>query len=59
MGKETIIVLKNGVRVKFTPITVEFIDELEKFFDERDIPKESIPAYLAALARREYENISL
>ena len=52
MDKETIIVLKNGMRVKLTPIAVKFIEELETFFAERDIPEEEIPIYLAALARR-------
>jgi len=51
LGKETIIVLKNGMRVKLTPIAVKFIEELETFFAERDIPEEEIPIYLAALAR--------
>ncbi len=53
MGKDTIIILNNGVRVSFTSISVEFMDELEKFFDERGIPKKNIRAYLAVLARRE------
>ncbi len=53
MGEDTIIELNNGVRVSFTPISVEFMDELEKFFDDRGIPKKNIPAYLALLARRE------
>ena len=52
MGKETIIVLANGTRVRVTPIAMKFIEELEKFFAERDIPEEEIPLYLAALARR-------
>ncbi len=52
MGDETIIVLKNGLRVRFTPIDLKFIDELEEFFAERGIPKEEIPMYLAALAPR-------
>ncbi len=52
MGNETIIVLKNGTRVRFTPITLKFIEELETFFAERDIPEEEIPLYLATLARR-------
>lgn len=51
MGKETLIVLKNGMRIKLTPIAVKFIEELEMFFAERDIPEEEIPVYLAALAR--------
>ena len=52
MGKETIIVLDNGMRVKLTPIALKFIEELEEFFAERDIPEKEIPLYLAALARR-------
>ncbi len=52
MDKEIIIVLKNGMRVKLTPIAVKFIEELETFFAERDIPEEEISIYLAALARR-------
>ena len=51
MGKETIIVLKNGTRVRFTPISVKFIEELAEFFAERDISKEKIPIYLAILVR--------
>jgi len=52
LGKENIIVLTNGTRVILTPIAMKFIEELEKFFAERDIPEEEIPLYLAALARR-------
>ena len=52
MGNETIIVLKNGMRVRFTPIDLKFIDELEEFFAERGIPEKEIPLYLAALALR-------
>jgi len=55
LSKEKIIVLKNGTRVSFTPIDLKFVDELEKLFDERDIPKKNIPAYLNALAKRELE----
>lgn len=53
MAKDTLLILNDGVRVSFTPISVEFLDELEKFFDERGIPKKNIRAYLAVLARRE------
>jgi len=52
LSKETIIVLNNGTRVRFTPIAMKFIEELEEFFAERDIPEEKIPLYLATLARR-------
>jgi len=52
LAKDTIIVLKNGMKVRFTPIAVKFIEELEMFFAERDIPEEEIPLYLASLARR-------
>ncbi len=52
MGKETIIVLKNGTRVRFTPIDLKVIEELEAFFAERDITEEEIPLYLAARTRR-------
>ena len=52
MAKDTIIVLKNGMRVRFTPIALKFIEELEEFFAEKDIPEKEIPLYLAALARR-------
>jgi len=55
LGKDTIIILNNGLRVSFTPIAVKFIDELEQFFDERDIPIKNIPAYLFALSKRELE----
>ncbi len=51
MGKETIIVLKNGTKVKFTPIDLKIIEELAEFFAERDIPEEKIPLYLAILVR--------
>jgi len=57
MGKDTIIILNDGTAVRFTPKAVKFIDELEKFFDDRGIPKEDIPIYLIELARRERENI--
>ena len=50
MGNETIIVLKNGTKVRFTPISLKIIEELETFFAERDIPEEKIPLYLAILA---------
>ena len=52
MGNETTIVLKNGLRVRFTPIDLKLIEELEEFFAERGIPEENIPIYLVALARR-------
>ena len=54
MGKDTIIVLKNGTQLKLTPKALKFVDELKKFFAERDIPEEEIPLYLAELARREH-----
>ncbi len=40
------------MRVRFTPIDLKFIDELEEFFAERGIPEKEIPLYLAALALR-------
>ncbi|GAH21669.1 unnamed protein product [marine sediment metagenome] len=52
MGKDTVIVLKDGTQLKLTPKALKFIDELKKFFAERDIPEEDIPSYLAELARR-------
>ena len=51
MGKETTIVLKNGLRVRVTPIDLKLIEELEEFFAERGIPEEKIPIYLVALTR--------
>jgi len=51
VGKETIIVLKNGTRVKFNPISMKIIEELAEFFADRDIPEEKIPLYLAILVR--------
>jgi len=51
LGNETIIVLKNGTRVRFTPISLKIIEELEEFFAERDIPAKKIPLYLALLTR--------
>lgn len=53
MDQEKIMVLANGVKVVFTPIDLNFIDELEKFFNDQGIPKENIPVYLTALARRD------
>lgn len=52
MGKDTIIVLKNGTQLKLTPKALKFIEELKEFFAERGIPEEEIPVYLAELARR-------
>jgi len=54
MGKDTIIVLKDGTQLKLTPKALRFIDELKEFFAERGIPEEDIPLYLAELARREH-----
>lgn len=54
MGKDTIIVLKDGTQLKLTPKTLIFIEELKAFFAERGIPEEEIPLYLAELARREH-----
>lgn len=52
MGKETIIVLRDGTQVKFTPKTRKFIDELKEFFSVRGIPEEDISLYLTELLRR-------
>ena len=56
MGKDTIIVLKDGTQLKLTPKAIKFVEELEEFFAERGIPEEEIPLYLAELARRERAN---
>ena len=53
MGKDTIIVLRDGTQLKLTPKALRFIDELKEFFAVRDIPEEDIPMYLAELAHRE------
>ena len=53
MGKDTIIVLKDGTQYKLTPKALKFIEELKEFFAERGIPEEEIPVYLAELSRRE------
>ena len=53
MGKDTIIVLKDGTKAKLTPKALKFIEDLKEFFAERGIPEEDIPLYLAELARRE------
>ena len=53
MGKDTIVVLPDGSQYKLTPKALNFIEELEGFFAERDLPKEEISIYLAELARRE------
>jgi len=58
LGNETIIVLKNGTRVRFTPISLKIIEELETFFAERDIPEEEIPLYLAVLARQRHSHVT-
>ncbi len=52
MGKDTIIVLKDGTKLKLTPKVIRFIEELKEFFSERGIPEEDIPVYLAELSRR-------
>lgn len=54
MGKDTIIVLRDGTQLKLTPKALRFIKELKEFFDVRGIPEEDIPMYLAELARREH-----
>ncbi|GAH24835.1 unnamed protein product [marine sediment metagenome] len=53
MGKDTIIVLRDGTQLKLTPKALKFIDELKEFFAERGITEEEIPLYLAELSRRE------
>jgi len=53
MGKDTIIVLKDGTQVKLTPKSLKFIEELKEFFAKRGIPEEDISLYLAELARRD------
>jgi len=53
MGKDTIIILKNGTQVKLTPKSLKFIEELKEFFAERGIPEEDISLYLAELSRRD------
>ena len=55
MVEDTIIELNNGVRVTLSPISLEFVDELEKFFEERGVPKDKIGGYLLALVRRDPE----
>lgn len=52
MDKDTIIVLKDGTQLKFTPKALEFIEELKAFFAERGIPEKDISLYLAELSRR-------
>ena len=52
MGKDTIIILKDGTQLKLTPKALNFIEELKEFFAERGIPEENISLYLEALARR-------
>ena len=54
MGKDTIIILPNGVRCRLTPKSIKFIDELKNFFAERGIPERDIPLYLMELAKREH-----
>ncbi|MCK4696890.1 MAG: hypothetical protein KAT53_01140 [Dehalococcoidia bacterium] len=56
MGKDTIVVLKDGTELKLTPKALKFIEELKEFFAERGIPEEDISLYLAELARRERES---
>ena len=53
MGKDTIIVLRDGTQLQLTPKALKFIDELKEFCAERGIPKENISLYLEELARRE------
>ena len=53
MGKDTIIVLKDGTKYKLTPKALKFIEELKEFFAERGIPEEDISLYLEELSRRE------
>ncbi len=52
MGKDTIIVLKDGTQLKLTPTALKFVEELKEFFAERGIPEEDISLYLAELSRR-------
>ncbi len=51
MDDSNIIVLNNGVEATITPISLEFMAELEKFFRDRGIPREKIPIYLIAFGR--------
>ena len=53
MGKDTIIVLRDGTQYKLTPKALRFIEELKEFFEVRGIPEEDISMYLEELARRE------
>jgi len=53
MGKDTIIILKDGTQYKLTPKALKFIEELKEFFAERGIPEEDISLYLEELSRRE------
>jgi len=53
MGKDTIIVLRDGTQYKLTPKALRFIEELKEFFAERGIPEEDISLYLAELARHQ------
>lgn len=53
MGKNTIVVLPDGSQYKLTQKAIKFVEEIEKFFAEKGIPKEEIPIYLAELTRRE------
>jgi len=51
MDKDTIIILKDGTKLKLTPKAIRFIEELKEFFAERGIPEEDISLYLAELSR--------
>jgi len=52
MGKNTVIVLKDGTQFRLTPKALRFVEELKEFFAERGIPEEDISLYMAELARR-------
>lgn len=49
MSKEKIIVLPDGSKCEITPKGIKFIEDIEKFFAELDIPKEDISLYLEKL----------
>ncbi len=55
MGKDTVIVLKDGSQYKLTPKALDFVEGLKKFCAERGIPEEKIPEMLAALDRKDKE----
>ena len=57
MGKDTIIILRDGTQLKLTPKALKFIDELKEFFALKGIPEKDISLYMAELSRREQVNL--